>query len=418
MEFVTNRLTAYENLTFDLELKEGSFVVPEPNRNYAFIITIVGLLAICSTAFGMAMRNFLKTREKIRYYKGLFVKPEYQPHEKYSLPEMVEVYIGKKKDTKVAMLLEMVVERKIEFKKTQRRKWSIIIKDLDGVRDEYLRLLVILNGGAVVAEGDEIELKRRTATRELISLKDAMEKKIVNNLEKDKLVEDGYWYMKKPQNGALNGIISVMFVAITLSITMSMFGLFIMEILDGILDYGGRNGGVMVFEEYFYQTAFLMIAATTITCTILTSVSQKYKRRTKEGLLASRYMDGLKLYIGMAEAERIKMLQSVKGADTSAEGIVKLYEKLLPYAAVFGLEESWMEEMKAYCKIKEIAEPDYLMAGIATGEISRTIRTVSSIADTSTTMSSSGGGSSSGSSGGGGGGFSGGGGGGGGFGGR
>ena len=146
--------------------------------------------------------------------------------------------------------------------------------------------------------------------------------------------------------------------------------------------------------------------------------AKKYGTYTLRGLEMSRYMDGLKLYIEMAEAERIKMLQSVEGADVSPEGIVKLYEKLLPYAAVFGLEESWMNEMKESCKVEEIVEPDYLMTGIAVAEMSRTMRMASNIARTSTVMSSSGGGSSSGFSGGGGGGFSGGGGGGGGFGGR
>ena len=120
----------------------------------------------------------------------------------------------------------------------------------------------------------------------------------------------------------------------------------------------------------------------------------------------------------MAEAERLKFLQSVDGADVSAEGIVKLYEKLLPYAAVFGLEESWMKEMKEYCEVQEIEEPDYLLAGFTASEMLRTMNNASSYISNSTVMSSSGGGSSSGFSGGGGGGFSGGGGGGGGFSGR
>ena len=107
----------------------------------------------------------------------------------------------------------------------------------------------------------------------------------------------------------------------------------------------------------------------------------------------------------MAEAERMKMLQSVKGADTSAEGIVKLYEKLLPYAAVFGLEESWLKEMKEYCEVEEIDQPDYLMTGIAASELIRTMNNTASYVTTASTMSSSGGGSSSGFSGGGGGGF-------------
>ena len=129
-------------------------------------------------------------------------------------------------------------------------------------------------------------------------------------------------------------------------------------------------------------------------------------------------MDRLKLYIEMAEAERLKLLQSVEGADVSPKGIVKLYEKLLPYAAVFGLEESWMNEMREYCEVEEIAEPNYLMNGIMISEITRSLSTAASYATTATTMSSSGGGSSSSFSGGGGGGFSGGGGGGGGFSGR
>ena len=124
----------------------------------------------------------------------------------------------------------------------------------------------------------------------------------------------------------------------------------------------------------------------------------------------------------MAEADRLKFLQSVKGADTSSTGIVKLYEKLLPYAAVFGLEESWMDEMRQYCELKEIEEPDYLLTGITAYELSRTMRNAAGYANSATHYTSSsvsgGGGSSSGFSGGGGGGFSGGGGGGGGFGGR
>ena len=161
-----------------------------------------------------------------------------------------------------------------------------------------------------------------------------------------------------------------------------------------------------------------MIVVTVMASTWLTDKSRVFIGHTMKGLEMSRYMDGLKDYIEMAEAERMKILQSVEGADISPEGIVKLYEKLLPYAAVFGLEKSWMDEMKEYCRVEEIEEPDYLMNGLAAYELSRSLNRAASIATASTVMASSGGGSSSGFSGGGGGGFSGGGGGGGGFGGR
>ena len=117
----------------------------------------------------------------------------------------------------------------------------------------------------------------------------------------------------------------------------------------------------------------------------------------------------------MAEAERIKFLQSVKGADVSEKGIVKLYETLLPYAALFGLEDSWMDEFNKYCKEINYS-PDWysgdeFLTGYMLGNmVSHVNHTVSS----STSYSNSSSGGSSFSSGGGGGGFSGGGGGGGG----
>ena len=413
VEFTATKLSAYENLTFDMELKPGGFVVPEPEKNYAYVWMLMGLIVICIVAILLAVWKFIKTREKARYYKGLFVKPEYQPNAEYSLPEMAEIYIGKKKDAKVAMLLELVVKRKIELVRGEKRKWNINVKNLDGVGTEYTDLLAILNGGSQAKVRDVIELKSHTASSKLIVLKKAMEKKVTDDLEKDGLATNKWRYGAK-SGGFWNAVALTIMVAPV----MIMIGVFILSVLDDALGLNGAYGGVMVFAEYFYQVTFVVIVGTVLAVIWILGEAKKYEAYTLKGLEMSCYMEGLKLYIEMAEAERMKMLQSVKGVDTSAEGIVRLYEKLLPYAAVFGLEESWLNEMKEYCKVEEIAEPDYLMTWIAVAELSRTIHMASDIARTATVMSSSGGGMSSGFSGGGGGGFSGGGGGGGGFGGR
>ena len=142
----------------------------------------------------------------------------------------------------------------------------------------------------------------------------------------------------------------------------------IVEILNDVVGLDGQYGGDFVFREYFYPTAIIMIIATIAVITHIHNKYKKYKKHTTDGLKASRYMDGLKLYIEMAEADRLKMLQSVEGADVSPEGIVKLYENLLPYAAIFGLEKSWMEEMKQYCEVQEIEEPtqDLVNPGLTT----------------------------------------------------
>ena len=412
--FEAENLKPYENLTFDVEIVPNTFKVPGPVKNYTYVWLTVGAGVLCLLAIGWEVKKLIKTRDKARHYKGFFVKPEYQAHGEYSLPEMAEVYLGKKKDIKVAMLLELVVKKKIEFKKADKHKWKIVVKSLDGLDSEYLDLLTILNGGERPKQGEEIELRRRTATTKLLTVRKTMENKIVKDLENDKLVESKYNF---GSSGA-RGLINVIVMGIIIVPVVVALGIMLMGVLDGMLGLDNAYGQELVFYPYFYQTVFVMILATVPVVVALSDVAQKYEKHTLKGLEASRYMDGLRLYIEMAEAERMKMLQSIEGADTSPEGVVKLYEKLLPYAAVFGLEESWMKEMKEYCEVEEIETPDYLMQGLIVSDMMRAVNTASAYATTATTMSSSGGGSSSGFSGGGGGGFSGGGGGGGGFGGR
>lgn len=408
IEFTAKNVSVGETLTFVALLRDGSFVLTKTEESYTYVIIMVIAGGFALLLIGLSIAKFVKTREKANFYKGIFIKPEYQPNKDYSLPEMAEIYLGKKKDMKVAMLLELVVKHKIEFKKIDHNKWSVIVKDLSDVDKEYLDLLAILNGGTKPQEDDEIELKRRTSTSKLISLRMTMEDKIVDDLKKDGLAESKYNIGDSRRTGVIGVIVSIAFV----TFCMLGVGFVLMDTVEQtfILDYGK----IFVGKEEFRPVMMGIIAATTVICMAFRSVSIRYIKHTNEGLKASRYMDGLKLYIEMAEADRMKMLQSVKGADISPEGIVKLYEKLLPYAAVFGLEESWMDEMKDYCKVEEIEEPDYLLNGIVVSEMTRGIRNAASYAATATSMSSSGGGSSSGSSGSFGGGFSGGGGGGGG----
>lgn len=75
---------------------------------------------------------------------------------------------------------------------------------------------------------------------------------------------------------------------------------------------------------------------------------------TDKGLGLVRYLKGLKLYIKVAETERLKMLQSPEGAekvsvDTNDQvQLVTLYERVLPYAVLFGQEREWNKRIGAF----------------------------------------------------------------------
>lgn len=191
--------------------------------------------------------------------------------------------------------------------------------------------------------------------------------------------------------------------------------------LAEMIDFNKNNEAVLMSEGVILEN----FVPLTIACSIIFIVSiiikniliSKYNKvvnHTLKGLEMSRYMDGLKLYITMAEKDRLKFLQSVEGAPRDDKGIVKLNEKLLPYAALFGVEESWMRELAKYYELKGNDAPIwYNSVGLYNiSSFSSALRATSSYVTSSSHYSSSG------SSGGGGGGHSGGGGGGGGGGGR
>jgi uncharacterized membrane protein YgcG len=126
------------------------------------------------------------------------------------------------------------------------------------------------------------------------------------------------------------------------------------------------------------------------------------------------YLKGLELYIKIAEEDRIKVLQSPQGADKTPidtndkEKLVKLYERVLPYAVLFGNEKQWSKVLGSYYEQQNMS-PDWYVGNSMFNMIMFTsaISNFSQSASYSTSYNSTAGGS-------GGGGFSGGGGGGGG----
>lgn len=131
------------------------------------------------------------------------------------------------------------------------------------------------------------------------------------------------------------------------------------------------------------------------------------------GLALRRYVEGLDMYIKVAEAERIKMLQSPEGAEkvgvsdpSDSSQVVKLYEKVLPYAILLGHEKEWAKRLGIYYE-QANTQPEWYSGSSTFNAVAFS----SMVSNFSTTASST---SSSSSGGSGGGGFSGGGGGGGG----
>lgn len=139
---------------------------------------------------------------------------------------------------------------------------------------------------------------------------------------------------------------------------------------------------------------------------------------TDKGLTLRRYLEGLKLYIGVAEVERIKMLQSPDGAEkvgkvseSDSGELVKLYEKVLPYAILFGQEKEWGARLGDYYESAGGSPSWYgganttaFNAAVLTSAIGNFSTAAAYTSASSSSTGGSGGGGSSGGGGGGGGG--------------
>ena len=65
---------------------------------------------------------------------------------------------------------------------------------------------------------------------------------------------------------------------------------------------------------------------------------------TPEGAQAYEHLQGVREFIRVAEEDRLRMLQSYTGAERRTEDgadVIHVYERLLPYAMLFGMEDEW-----------------------------------------------------------------------------
>ena len=85
---------------------------------------------------------------------------------------------------------------------------------------------------------------------------------------------------------------------------------------------------------------FVVLAA----CAGLVGAAGAELRPTERGAAVRDHLLGARDYMRLAEADRIRMLQSYSGAERRRDGsvdVVRLYERLLPYAVLFGIEREW-----------------------------------------------------------------------------
>jgi uncharacterized membrane protein YgcG len=180
---------------------------------------------------------------------------------------------------------------------------------------------------------------------------------------------------------------------------------FFVAILIILIIFGGFIGGMLINNPTISIIAFASIFVAIFANVIISSIKSTKRNKvkyTKDGEELVRYIHGLHMYIDTAEKERIAF-------HNDPEKYKGVFETLLPYAILFGLEEKWVKLFNInslqFSWFNNVSGSGFDIGGITSSISSFTHFTNSQITRSSSTGGSShSSGSSGGSSGGGGGG--------------
>ncbi|WP_067242654.1 DUF2207 domain-containing protein [Microbacterium resistens] len=184
-------------------------------------------------------------------------------------------------------------------------------------------------------------------------------------------------------------------------------------VLAGLVAIGLSVPGLVVQRDAAIAAFVISILLTAVLIVMAVVMSQRMSLLTPAGAEAWEHLQGAREYIRLAEADRIRMLQSYTGAERRRDGqadVIVLYERLLPYAMLFGMEKEWGRVLAVHYESEDAAPSWY--TGYAIGSLGSSLSRMGSslhatpVASSSSSSSGSFGGGFSG--GGGGGGFSGG----------
>jgi uncharacterized membrane protein YgcG len=397
--FTADQLGAYETLTFAVEFDDGTFAAEATPRENPIVAVVPWILLVL---LGLVLIGILWLRLVFwRNARGRgTVIAQYEPLE--GLGVMQAAHLLERPQTALpAQLVSLTVQRAAQLVEQPERslddRYSLVLVDptvLSESDDESaVRSLFLSTAPGALVELDRVDRKLGDRISALIA-------QARNNIR-----TRGYLVKRKSK---LAGWLRF------LSFAIGVVAIFISFWADD--NYAGSA---------LLSLQLWVLIAGAVLCF---GFSGTPERLSQKGAEALEHLNGIKLYLTVAEEDRIRMLQSPEGAErtridaTDGSAIVKLYERLLPYAIIFGVEDQWAKVLADRYATTAVPD-DGVTRAIGISNLSTFSRSygASSFATTPPVTSSSswsGSGGSSFSGGGGGGGSSGGGGGGGGGGGR
>lgn len=312
----TRALTAGENLTFVAGFDQNTFQPYQPTlweRVIAIVLIIFLPIYYVIAPIALFAWGIVQWRKRGRDAKGRgTIIPQYvQPREMSVVQSSVVLNQQMPPNAISATIIDLAVRHYLKLYATEekgllgskKQKYELeLIRDPSDLReDEQQVVRMIFKSPVTVGDRIKIDDLSKTLYTDVAALGEVATKRAVTD---GLLIRNQKW---------LIGMLVIAIVIAFISLPFLNIPLFLAGLMVGIL-------------------GFFMPARTTL------------------GVERYEYLKGLKEYMKLAEADRLKVLQSPQGAVTEAidpndkAQVVKLYEKLLPYAMLLGIEKDWAEQ--------------------------------------------------------------------------
>jgi uncharacterized membrane protein YgcG len=371
MYFAASNLMPGENLTISIPFTAGAVNTSGPNVDGSaswIIYQIAALLALLVLAWAVYFRIYrIRSRGK-----NQFTVPEYKPA---ATPTLLDTSIISRKSSHLiqALIVELAVKQQIEIEAVTGDDKSFILRRTSSALDQdgVMAALGLSQSGAETRIGSSAD----DAQNQLISV--ALQKLIAGKV---RAVNSGGYFSKRalglPALGWLVGLaLYIVWIIVALQ-------------LDQMTGAGYVAAPILSFLP-FSAVYWLLVSK---------------RSYTAKGSSVISHLKGLEMYIELAEKDRLEFLQSPKGAllkpsELTGKQMLKLYEEVLPWAILLGLQKQWGEVLTEL--YREQGSPSWFSGAPF---MTQSLSSVGQALSSSLATSSSGGSSGSGSSGGGGGG--------------
>ncbi|MET0673747.1 MAG: DUF2207 domain-containing protein [Microbacterium pygmaeum] len=402
-------LGADEGVTVAIGFAQGTFAAPTPPPPppYPWWDWILPLAALFSGFGGLVVLLVLRvTLRRNPDRSPVIVQYSPPPDESLTLSAGV---LDVPERAMAAHLVDLAVRDAVELRASGDRKdpddFEVVLRSTDGLQHDDLRVLDALfaKNAKPGAEVDLGTFATRPPPRSVT---------YVRRID-EFTVQRGYRSKLPAWIGALRAAFTL--GGFFLAMGLIFFADTAFDALNDLVPGGGWVYIAGIASGFF---AFLVLPFVRLPKSVLTLAGGMHKT----------YLEGIREYLRLAEEDRLRAAQSPRTADlvSSAtrayadspnrpgDSVVNLYERLLPYAVLFGMERQWADVIRAAAPA--VAGSSSLLDAVSSRSLSDASSSIGRMASTpvssgrssssssSSGWSSSGGSSGGGSSGGGGGG--------------